>query len=278
MADHIQGPLYYERMGRIGPVMAFVHPNPLDQSCWLFQMAHFSTWFRCIAMDIPGYGRSPKAEPGLTLRDIAVACWEAIDDAWPGEHAILVGCSVGSQIIPYMYHHHPARTAALIMSGVGYDPTKAFAGRLIEAYSKRGNRLSRVAHRAGDESRLSFQCNGAIPRRAVPGPQWPHRRAVAHPSVPRPPDARSRRSSFGDFLPCPDHHRDRGWRTSDLIQAARPHSRLRAQGHTRRRPHVPSRAAVAVQSDHDRVPGKARSVSRIESAKASMARTSVWQR
>jgi pimeloyl-ACP methyl ester carboxylesterase len=138
MADHIQGPLYYERMGRTGPVMAFVHPNPLDQSCWLFQMVQFSTWFRCIAMDIPGYGRSPKAEPGLTLRDIAVGCWEAIDDAWPGERAILVGSSVGSQIIPYMYHHHPERTAALIMSGVGYDPTKAFAGRLIEAYSNEG--------------------------------------------------------------------------------------------------------------------------------------------
>ena len=60
MANHIQGPLYYERMGRSGSVMAFVHPNPLDQSCWLFQLAHFSTWFRCIAIDIPGYGRSPE--------------------------------------------------------------------------------------------------------------------------------------------------------------------------------------------------------------------------
>jgi hypothetical protein len=32
VAAHIEGPLYYERMGRIGPVMAFVHPNPMDQS------------------------------------------------------------------------------------------------------------------------------------------------------------------------------------------------------------------------------------------------------
>ena len=60
MAEHIEGPLYYERMGRSGPVMAFVHPNPMDQSCWIYQMAHLSTWFRCIGIDIPGYGRSPK--------------------------------------------------------------------------------------------------------------------------------------------------------------------------------------------------------------------------
>jgi len=93
VAQHIDGPLYYERMGRKGPVMAFVHPNPMDQSCWMFQMAHLSTWYRCIAVDIPGYGRSPKAASGLTTADMAQACWEAIDDAFGtkdgGERAIL---------------------------------------------------------------------------------------------------------------------------------------------------------------------------------------------
>ncbi|MBI2230049.1 MAG: alpha/beta fold hydrolase, partial [Deltaproteobacteria bacterium] len=104
MAQHIHGPLYYERMGRTGPVIAFAHPNPMDQSCWIFQMAHLSTWYRCIAIDIPGYGRSPKADSGLTMTDMAEACWEAIDDAAPGESAILVGCSVGSSLAPHMYH------------------------------------------------------------------------------------------------------------------------------------------------------------------------------
>jgi pimeloyl-ACP methyl ester carboxylesterase len=138
MAEHIQGPLYYERMGRTGPVMAFVHPNPLDQSCWLFQLAHFSTWFRCIAIDIPGYGRSSKAEPGLTLADIAAGCWEAIEDAFGPERAILVGCSVGSQVLPYMYRGNSARTLAMVLSGVGYNPAKEFATRLIEEYSGKG--------------------------------------------------------------------------------------------------------------------------------------------
>src|SRR5712675_1668541 len=117
MADHIDGPLYYERMGRTGPVMAFVHPNPMDQSCWIFQMAHMSTWFRCIAIDIPGYGRSPKCRKGVSMNDVAQGCWEAIDEIAPGENAILVGCSVGSAIISYMHHIRPAKTSALILSG-----------------------------------------------------------------------------------------------------------------------------------------------------------------
>src|SRR5215468_149302 len=123
MAQHIQGPLYYERMGRTGPVIAFIHPNPMDQSCWIFQMAHLSTWYRCIAIDIPGYGRSPKAAPGLTIDDMAQASWEAIDTEFADQPAILVGCSVGSRIIPYMYHQRPGRTAAMILSGTGYSPT-----------------------------------------------------------------------------------------------------------------------------------------------------------
>lgn len=138
MAAHIEGPLYYERMGRTGPVMAFVHPNPMDQSCWLYQMAHMSTWFRCIAIDIPGYGRSPRASDGLTMQDMAQACWEAIDDAVPSEPAILVGCSVGSRILPHMHHLRPDRTAALILGGSSYQPGMAFTQRRIKAYQEHG--------------------------------------------------------------------------------------------------------------------------------------------
>ena len=58
MADHIDGPLYYERMGRTGPVMAFVHPNPMDQSCWIFQMAQCP----------PGFAASPSTFRATAVR------------------------------------------------------------------------------------------------------------------------------------------------------------------------------------------------------------------
>jgi len=141
MAQHVEGPLYYERLGREGPVMAFIHPNPMDQSCWIYQMARFSTWYRCIAIDIPGYGRSPKATAGLTMNDMAAACWEAIDEAFgkgARERTILVGCSVGSIIIPYMIHQRPGQTAAVILSGTGYNPSKEFAARRIAGYERDG--------------------------------------------------------------------------------------------------------------------------------------------
>lgn len=146
MAQHILGPLYHERMGRAGPPMVFVHPNPMDRSCWLYQMAHFSTWFRCITIDIPGYGNSPKAQEGLTLADVAQACWEAVDDALgsgtANEAAVLVGCSVGSSIIEQMFHLRPKQTAALVLSGTGFNPPEesppAFVKRRIRDYTAEG--------------------------------------------------------------------------------------------------------------------------------------------
>ncbi len=162
MAQHIHGPLYYERMGRTGPVIAFIHPNPMDQSCWIFQMAHLSTWYRCIAIDIPGYGRSPKADAGLTMTDMAEACWEAIDDALPGEKAILVGCSVGSSLAPHMYHQRPDKTAALVLSGTGYNPNKEFTKGRIANYTGQWHRLSLGLHVRRSQRVVSHDTDGAF--------------------------------------------------------------------------------------------------------------------
>jgi pimeloyl-ACP methyl ester carboxylesterase len=99
--------------------MAFVHPNPLDHSCWIYQMDHFSTWFRCVSIDLPGYGKSPTAEPGMTQADMAQACWEAMDEV-TDEPAILVGESVGWHLVMRMAHQQPKRALAIILSGCAY--------------------------------------------------------------------------------------------------------------------------------------------------------------
>ncbi|MCW2713094.1 MAG: alpha/beta hydrolase fold protein [Frankiales bacterium] len=137
--SHIDGPLYTEVAGPAGaPPMVFVHPNPMDSACWMFQMAHFSTWYRCIAIDLPGYGRSPGASPGLTMEEIADACWEAVDAVTSRQGAVLVGCSVGSNVVEHMYHRRPASTDAVVVSGTGWNEVKDFAPRRIAAYREHG--------------------------------------------------------------------------------------------------------------------------------------------
>jgi 3-oxoadipate enol-lactonase len=137
--SRIAGPLYAEVAGPAdAPPMVFVHPNPMDSACWLYQMSHFSTWYRCIAIDLPGYGRSPSARPGLTMEEIADACWNAVDRVTSSEGAVLVGCSVGSTVVQHMYHRRPTGTDSLVLAGTGWHAVKEFPAQRIDAYREFG--------------------------------------------------------------------------------------------------------------------------------------------
>jgi pimeloyl-ACP methyl ester carboxylesterase len=119
--------------------MALIHPTPLDHSCWVYQLDHFSTWYRCIGIDLPGYGKSPTAQPGLTVADLAEACWEVLDQV-SREPAILVGLSVGWHVVMHMANQRPTQTAAIIMSGCAYRGTtpKTYTTPSIKAFTEEG--------------------------------------------------------------------------------------------------------------------------------------------
>ena len=185
--------------------MAFVNPNPMDQSCWIFQMAHLSTWFRRISIDIPGYGRSPKARDGLTMVDMAQACWEAIDDAAPNEPAILVSCSTGSATVPHMHHLRPDKTKALIMCGTAYNPGKEFVVRRVKSYTERGIDY-RWDYTFGS-SRRSAKLRSRCICRHVRRTQFAGRSRHDHPSVLRPQGSRARRPFLQNHMSV--HHLDR---------------------------------------------------------------------
>ena len=81
--------------------MIFLHSTPDDHRLWMYQTAHFSAWYRCLAVDLPGYGRSAAPQPGLKIEDMAEACWEVIDRVTSGG-AIIHGNSLGSRVMKWM--------------------------------------------------------------------------------------------------------------------------------------------------------------------------------
>ena len=228
MADHVEGPLYYERMGRTGPVMAFVHPNPMDQSCWIFQMAHLSTWYRCIAIDIPGYGRSPKATAGLTMSDMAQACWEAIDDAMPGERRCS-GRLLGRRRHRAIHVHHlrPQSTAALVLCGTGFRSEQGARAQAHRRPIRRAGSITAGTSRSRTSARPSAPRHSRITsRRCLPSGTCKlicrsiyQFRGRGNP--------RCRGPSFAYRLSGDHPDRQRGWRASARGGAEGPYSRLR---------------------------------------------------
>lgn len=106
---------YYEVSGE-GMPLVFVHANPFDHRLWMYQVAEFSSYFRCINVDIRGYGRSDKPETPFTLADMkndvmGVCRQEGV------ENAIFCGCSVGSGIALMIGLDHPDVAKAVILVG-----------------------------------------------------------------------------------------------------------------------------------------------------------------
>ena len=62
--------IYYEVSGAGFPFV-MIHANPFDHNLWMYQIARFSTYFKIIAVDIRGYGRSDKPETPFSLEDMA---------------------------------------------------------------------------------------------------------------------------------------------------------------------------------------------------------------
>ncbi len=135
MARHIPGPLFFDQHGTQGLPMLFLHSTPDDHRLWMYKTARFSSYFRTVALDMAGYGKSAPAQKGLTVGDQADAAWEVADQFTNGP-IILHGNSMGSMIAMQMASKHPERVLALIISGTGYlpqrDAMKVWAKRYAE--------------------------------------------------------------------------------------------------------------------------------------------------
>lgn len=127
--------IYYEVSGEGFPFV-MVHANPFDHNLWMYQIAHFSTYFKVIAIDIRGYGRSDKPSTPFTLKDMADDVLGVCRDESVTE-AILGGVSVGSGMALLLGLDYPELFKALILVGGSSGPGGAIDER-IQGYTKVG--------------------------------------------------------------------------------------------------------------------------------------------
>ena len=135
--------IYYEVSGE-GLPFVIVHANPFDHNLWMYQIAHFSTYFKVIAIDIRGYGRSDKPSTPFTLADMADDVLGVCRDQAVKE-AILGGVSVGSGMALLLGLEHPEMFRALILVGGSSGPGGAIDER-IHGYTEVGIERYHIQH------------------------------------------------------------------------------------------------------------------------------------
>ncbi len=121
-----------------------VHANPFDHNLWMYQIAHFSTYFKVVAIDIRGYGRSDKPETPFSLKDMADDVLGVCRDLNVKE-AILGGVSVGSGMAILLGLDHPEMFKAIIFVGGSSGPGGSIDER-IHGYTKVGIEKYHIQH------------------------------------------------------------------------------------------------------------------------------------
>lgn len=125
--------LHYETSGEGFPFV-LVHANPFDRRLWLYQVAHFSTFFRVINVDLRGYGYSDKPTRRTSIAEmsedvVAICRQEGV------EQAVVAGISVGGVMALQLGLDHPDMFKALILVGCSSRPGDRYQHR-IDGYSK----------------------------------------------------------------------------------------------------------------------------------------------
>lgn len=97
--------------------MVLLHCNPFDHRVWAYQIAHFSTWFKVIAPDLRGYGRTDKVIEPYSVADCCADVLGVMAAEKITAKTVLMGCSIGSVLTLRLGHDRPELFSALI--GVG---------------------------------------------------------------------------------------------------------------------------------------------------------------
>lgn len=134
---------YYEVSGEGFPLV-LVHANPFDRRMFIYQVAHFSTFFKVINIDLRGYGYSNKPATPVTMMDlcedaVAVCRQEGVTEA------IFLGVSVGGVMGLQLGLDHPEIFKALVLVGCSSQPGDRYQTR-IDGYMNEGVAKYHIQH------------------------------------------------------------------------------------------------------------------------------------
>jgi len=134
---------HYEVSGKGFPFV-LMHANPFDRRMFLYQVAHFSTYFKVINVDLRAYGYSDKPATPITMADL---CQDvvAVCRQEGAREAIFAGVSVGGVMGLQLGLDHPEIFKALILVGCSSQPGDRYQNR-IDGYMKQGLAKFHIQH------------------------------------------------------------------------------------------------------------------------------------
>ncbi|MDR2112682.1 MAG: alpha/beta hydrolase [Candidatus Accumulibacter sp.] len=139
------GKVSYREKGQ-GKTLLLLHGNLGSSRSWAFQLEDFSSAFRVVAWDAPGYGQSDDQAVDI---DAYAAAFAAFLDVVGGAPAALVGHSMGGSVGARFAALHPDKVDRLVLScsHPGYaEPETAPVSAKFESRMEELKRIGREAY------------------------------------------------------------------------------------------------------------------------------------
>ena len=112
--------LHYTESGA-GEPLILLHGNGEDSTYFEYQLPFLAQWFRVIAVDTRGHGRSPRGEAPFTLGQFAQDLGAFMDELGLAS-AHLLGFSDGANVALLFALANPQRVRSLVLDGANLFP------------------------------------------------------------------------------------------------------------------------------------------------------------
>ncbi|MBT1001195.1 alpha/beta hydrolase [Paenarthrobacter sp. DKR-5] len=126
--------VFVTKAGDGGEVYVLVHGIGVSSRYFLPLARELALKNTVYVVEMPGFGRTDEPHRPLAMADFARVLWAALDAAGL-DQAVLVGHSMGSQVVTEMALQRPAATRRLVLLGPTVDDARrtvrAQAGRLL---------------------------------------------------------------------------------------------------------------------------------------------------
>lgn len=106
---------FTDTRGPDGPVFVLVHGIGMGRIVYGEVAEVLASQGRVLAVDLPGFGDSPEPGSAATLAETAEVVARFIQDEAPTGHIVLMGHSMGTQIVAEVALHHPDIVDALVL-------------------------------------------------------------------------------------------------------------------------------------------------------------------
>ncbi len=150
--------LHYIEQGQ-GQPLVLLHGNGENCNYFEHQISYFSRYYRVIAIDTRGHGKSPRGEKPFSIRQFSEDlkdCLEAMDIA----KTILLGFSDGGNIALEFALKYPERVEKLVLNGANLFPSgvKAIYQWPIEV----GYRIAKLFAKKSEKARQNAEMLGLM--------------------------------------------------------------------------------------------------------------------